>query len=363
MTIRRKLLSFGTRSTDVRLGFGALDELSKFLSGAVGKPSRAFLLSTDDIDGGCVETVRRALVDAGFRVRLQSVSAANALSVESALSQYKALSEAGVTAEDLVVGVGGEGACSLASYVSRTWCGGVSCALVPTTLDAMIRCSTQMTPLAVSGGSLVSLEPEVSLVVCDLALVSDRPIEESGLGYVLMCGAYLSESRACWDGLGAAVQGIAEQNETSLSDALSTTLTARLNVAKSVSPSARRALLFGHTTARALSACLGAVEHPYYLLLAEGMRFEARLAIDACDFSVDEVFALDDHLEDLGIGELSFDIEPDAFIEALRAERLRVANRFQLALPKYPGVIRLSSIDDEVLKRHARAFIASRKPE
>ena len=50
-------------------------------------------------------------------------------------------------------------------------------------------------------------------------------------------------------------------------------------------------------------------------------------------------------------------------IEALRAERFRVANRFQLALPKYPGVIRLSSIDDEVLERHARAFIASRKPE
>ena len=261
------------------------------------------------------------------------------------------------------MGVGGDEACSLASYISRTWCGGVSCALVPTTLDAMIRCSTQMTPLSVSGGSLVSLEPEVSLVVCDLALVGDYPIEENGLGYALMCGAYLSESRACWDSLGTAVRGVVEKNETSLSDALSTTLTARLNIAKSVSPSARRALLFGHTTARALSACLGEGAHPYYLLLAEGMRFEARLAIDACDFSVDEVFALDDHLEDLGIGELSFDIDPAAFIEALRAERFRVANRFQLALPKYPGVIRLSSIDDEVLERHARAFIASRKPE
>ncbi len=70
-----------------------------------------------------------------------------------------------------------------------------------------------------------------------------------------------------------------------------------------------------------------------------------------------------DHLEDLGIGELSFDIDPAEFIEALRAERVRVANRCQLALPKYPGVIRLSSIDDEVLERHARAFIASRQPE
>lgn len=363
MTIRRKLLSFGSRSTDVRFGFGAFDELSKFFSGAVGKPSRAYVLSTDDIDSVHVETVRRALVDGGFSVVVRRVAVSAALEAESAFAQYAELSAAGITAEDLIVGVGGDEACSLAGYVSRTWCGGVSCALVPITLDAMICCSTQMTPLTVSGDPLVGLDPEVSLVVCDLELVGDRPVEENGLGYALMCGAYLSESRACWDGLGTTVRGILAKSETSFSDALSTTLTARLNVAKSVSPSARRAFLFGHTTAHALSSCLGEGEHPYYLLLAEGMRFEARLAIDACDFSVDEVFALDDHLEDLGIGELSFDLEPDAFIEALRAERFRVANRFQLALPKYPGVIRLSSIDEEILERHARAFIASRKSE
>ncbi|MFR2950603.1 MAG: hypothetical protein ACLTKG_04215 [Collinsella intestinalis] len=289
------------------------------------------MLSSDDIDPVHVETVRRALVDSGFNAAVRCIAASDALGAETALAQYAELSAAGITAEDLIVGVGGDEACSLASYISRTWCGGVSCALVPTTLDAMIRCSTQMTPLTVSGGSLVSLEPEVSLVVCDLALVGDCSIEENGLGYALMCGAYLSESRACWDGFGTAVRGIVEKNETSLSDALSTTLTARLNIAKSVSPSAGRALLFGHTTARALSACLGEGAHPYYLLLAEGMRFEARLAIDACDFSVDEVFALDDPLEDLGIGELSFDSDPAAFSEALRAERFRVANRFQLA--------------------------------
>ncbi|MFR7405309.1 MAG: hypothetical protein ACLUW6_12190, partial [Coriobacteriaceae bacterium] len=190
MTIRRKLLSFGSRSTDVRLGFGALDELPKFLSGAVGKPSRAYVLSSDDIDHAHVETVRRALVDGGFNAAVRCIAASDALGAETALAQYAELSAAGITAEDLIVGVGGDEACSLASFISRTWCGGVSCALVPTTLDAMIRCSTQMTPLTVSGGSLVSLEPEVSLVVCDLALVGDRPIEENGLGYALMCGAY-----------------------------------------------------------------------------------------------------------------------------------------------------------------------------
>ena len=157
MTIRRKLLSFGSRSTDVRLGFGALDELPKFLSGAVGKPSRAYVLSSDDIDPVHIETVRRALVDSGFNAAVRCIAASDALGAETALAQYAELSAAGITAEDLIVGVGGDEACSLASYISRTWCGGVSCALVPTTLDAMIRCSTQMTPLAVSGLSLIHI--------------------------------------------------------------------------------------------------------------------------------------------------------------------------------------------------------------
>lgn len=364
MTIRRKLLSFGSRSTDVRLGYGALDELAKFFSGAVGKPCRAFLLSSSSVEGEVLLKVRRALVDAGFRVSEAAVEDSAALRVDSAVSLYADLAVSGITGEDLIVGVGGHEVCSLASYVSRTWRGGVSCSLVPVTLDAMMSCATQMTPLAVEGDdAAVSIAPEVSLVVCELDLVSGRGVDENGWGYVLMCAAHLSESRACWDGFGATVQGVVDGSEASVIEALSTTLTARLNIAKSVSPSARRATLFGQTTARALASCWSGDLPPRYLLLAEGMRFEARLAIDVCDFSVDEVFALDDHLEDLGVGGLSFDIDVDTFIEALRAERFRRANRFQLALPKYPGVIRLSSVEDEVLERHARAFLASRKPD
>ena len=39
------------------------------------------------------------------------------------------------------------------------------------------------------------------------------------------------------------------------------------------------------------------------------MRFEARLAHDACDFDIDYVFEVDDCLEDFGIEELAFDLE------------------------------------------------------
>ena len=72
-------------------------------------------------------------------------------------------------------------------------------------------------------------------------------------------------------------------------------------------------------TARALRACLARRDAPapWWQLLAEGMRFEARLATEAGKFSVEEVFALDDALEDLGVEELAFDIDVEEFLKAL----------------------------------------------
>ena len=123
-------------------------------------------------------------------------------------------------------------------------------------------------------------------------------------------------------------------------------------------PSARHAFDFGKTGERTLRACLGdaASQVPVYQLLSEGLRFEARLAHDACDFDIDCVFEVDDCLEDFGIEELAFDLEPAAYIE----EFVR-SNRSMLPLPAALGAIRLTSVEDEVLERHAHAYLASRK--
>ena len=96
-------------------------------------------------------------------------------------------------------------------------------------------------------------------------------------------------------------------------------------------------------------------------LLSEGMRFEARLAHDACDFDIDYVFEVDDCLEDFGIEEFAFDLEPAAYIEEFRRQQFVRSNRSMLPLPAALGAIRLTSVEDEVLERHAHAYLASRK--
>lgn len=100
---------------------------------------------------------------------------------------------------------------------------------------------------------------------------------------------------------------------------------------------------------------------PAYQLLSEGMRFEARLAHDACDFDIDYVFEVDDCLEDFGIEEFAFDLEPAAYIEEFRRQQFVRSNRSMLPLPAALGAIRLTSVEDEVLERHAHAYLASRK--
>ena len=60
------------------------------------------------------------------------------------------------------------------------------------------------------------------------------------------------------------------------------------------------------------------------------MRFEARLAHDACDFDIDYVFEVDDCLEDFGIEELGFDLESTAFIGEFRKQQFARSNRSML---------------------------------
>ena len=95
--------------------------------------------------------------------------------------------------------------------------------------------------------------------------------------------------------------------------------------------------------------------------MSEGMRYEARLAHDACDFDIDYVFDLDDCLEDFGIEELAFDLEPAAYIEEFRRQQFVRSIRSMLPLPAALGAIRLTSVEDEVLERHAHAYLASCK--
>lgn len=365
--IRRQLINFQNRSVDVRVGLGAFEELSRMFASAVGKPKRAMVVWNAAVSERFGEVVDHALVDAGFAVSqlLLEVSPDGA-TLSDADVVFGALSANGITCDDLVVAVGDAATCSVVCWCVNQWCGRTECALLPMTLDAMLTVATTMEPLVASGDHAlpaIAVRPEPGLVVCNLDLVREASLEDLKLGYAVLVGTMLSSSKSRWNQFSETVPEILAGEEVALVNAVQWSQTARKDVLMATNPSARHALDFGKTGERTLRVCLGnaAAQVPAYQLLSEGMRFEARLAHDACDFDIDYVFEVDDCLEDFGIEELAFDLEPEAFIAEFRRQQFARSNRTMLPLPAALGAIRLNAVDDDVLERHAAAYLASRK--
>ena len=365
--IRRQLINFQNRSVDVRVGLGAFEELSRMFASTVGKPKRAMVVWDAAVSERFGEVVDHALVDAGFAVSqlLLEVSPDGA-TLSDADVVFGALSANGITCDDLVVAVGDAATCSVVCWCANQWCGRTECALLPTTFDAMLTVATTMEPLVASGDHAlpaIAVRPEPGLVVCNLDLVREASLEDLKLGYAVLVGTMLSSSKSRWNQFSETVPEILAGEEVALVNAVQWSQTARKDVLMATNPSARHALDFGKTGERTLRVCLGnaAAQVPGYQLLSEGMRFEARLAHDACDFDIDYVFELDDCLEDFGIEELAFHLEPAAFIAEFRRQQFARSNRTMLPLPAALGAIRLNAVDDDVLERHAAAYLASRK--
>lgn len=365
--IRRQLINFQNRSVDVRVGFGAFEELSRMFASTVGKPKRAMVVWDAAVSERFGEVVDHALVDAGFAVSqlLLEVSPDGA-TLSDADVVFGALSANGITCDDLVVAIGDAATCSVVCWCANQWCGRTECALLPTTFDAMLTVATTMEPLVASGDHAlpaIAVRPEPGLVVCNLDLVREAGPEDLKLGYAVLVGTMLSSSKSRWNQFSETVPEILAGEEVALVNAVQWSQTARKDVLMATNPSARHALDFGKTGERTLRVSLGnaAVQVPAYQLLSEGMRFEARLAHDACDFDIDYVFEVDDCLEDFGIEELAFDLEPEAFIAEFRRQQFARSNRTMLPLPAALGAIRLNAVDDDVLERHAAAYLASRK--
>lgn len=361
MTVRRQLLNFKSKSTDCRVGSGAFYDLPRFLKGVVTVPKRSVVVCRSNTRDRYGETVERSLVDAGFSVSYFCIDDAMlANTLPQAVRLFEMLEAESVTSDDAIVALGDRDIAALACWCANSWCAGTSSVIIPTTLASMVCSTTVMHGLSVSSSDdMLSLAPRAELCVTDIDLLADNSPEELREGYVELLLSMLADSRRKWDGFADLMPGILDGDEVACIEAICQAQSARKDVVGAVNISARAGLDFGLTTARALKRLLGN-DIPRYQLLAEGMRFEARVAVDAVDFKVDDVFEIDDRLEDLGVDELPFDLDLDTFVDALRAERFKRSNRFMLALPPCVGGIRLATVEDEILERHARAYLASR---
>ncbi|WP_041738623.1 iron-containing alcohol dehydrogenase [Coriobacterium glomerans] len=361
MSIRRQLLTSDSITVDYRVGIGALQQINRMVRSVMGKMRRALILYDPDISDDSLASVCEELRDLGIEpVSIKLSEGERIPTVAEASSVFESLAKAKINVDDAIIGYGDADLCSIVSFCAALWCGGTQALLIPTTLDAMVTAATSMRALDTAHArEMVFLQPSPALVLSDLAYVVGAPAESVRAGYVALLRSAIFGSRLSWERFGQQIRPILNRDEIAIADELISAQSSRLAVAKASNPSARHARSYGLTCARALRRCLGG-DVADYALLAEGMRFEARLAHEVTQFDIDDVFAQDDYLEELGVAELRIDFDEAMFLEALTETSAAHSNRFLFALPRNPGTIRLTAVDTDVLERHVRAFLKSR---
>ena len=358
----RQWVTLRGSSMDARVGRGISAEVAHDLRSVVGRPHACALLHAADVPAEALAEIHRGLSDQGFDVLVAELPAGEACcDLAHAQAVASELARMHVTSDDLVVAVGHAPELALASYVCRDWCGQTSCALVPCDLASAVTCGVTPMGLAVDGvPDMLQQDGTARFEICDLDLFGLDDASDAARENVLLARAHMVATamadcqkafETLWDATDALVDG--DPN------ALTATLRSRGKIVSSSSVAVRQSMAYGLTFARALEGLLG-TSVPRSSMLADGLRFASRVAVACEELSIDDMLTQDELLDNLGLGTVDAAVEADALFGALRAERFRRTNRFMLEVPRAIGRVRLTNVEEGLLREHVEAWCASR---
>lgn len=359
---RRQWVTLRGTSMDLRAGAGLIRDSASDMASAIGRPRTAVLATTASCPADTVETLRRALTDKGFLVKPVGLPEGEAACGFSALGElYGSLAQTGATAEDIVVGMGDGCALSLCAAACAHWCGQIMFAAIPLDLASAVSSTVCPRPLDVPGFErMVSHDGSARFEICDLDLLLPQSTAENRLlARAHMVAAAMTDSEKAFGALWDAADAIADDDPATLVDAVVDCIRSKGKVASSTSVAIRQSVEYGQTIRRALRSQVPA-DVPDSTLLADALRFSARLSVAREELSIDDMFTQDELLERLGLGTVACAVDADALVEAIKRERFCRSNRFVLNLPRALGRVRLATVDVDMLSEHVQAWCASR---
>lgn len=356
----RQWVTLRGSSMDARVGRGLLSSVAHDLRCAVGRPHGCALVHEGGVPADALEDLRRDLLTEGFAVEVRELPG-GPCDLDAVARVDALLADAGITSDDLVVAVGGEGALAVASFACSSWCGGVSLAVVPTDLVSAIRGGVTPRPLDLPGlPRMVYQDGSARFELADTGIMGFDVASEGTLhAFALMVSSAMGDSDKAFGRLWDIADDLAAGDGDVLVTQLGDTLRSRGRIVSSTALAVRQSISYGQDFATALAAVVGPGV-PASSALADGMRFAARLAVAQDLLPLDDMFAQDELLERLGVGTTCAEVDPDRLVEALRAERFRRTRRFMVALPRSLGRVRLAAVDDDLLAEHVGAWCAAR---
>ena len=123
----------------------------------------------------------------------------------------------------------------------------------------------------------------------------------------------------------------------------------------------RECLNYGHTLGHAIEKVAGYGVVPHGIAVAEGMRFAARLSVEAAHGSKDFVGRQDRLLDGLGLPAMEMTLMPDRLLEAMHADKKARGGSVRFVLPDAPGLWRCEPVADAMIGEHLAAWAQSKQ--
>ena len=328
---------------------------------------RAILLSDQEAGSLYRPAVKTALVQAGLRTLDITVpSGRDCRTLDCAEELWGAFAQSGISADTVLVSLGGLSVCDIGMYTAAGYRGGMPCALVPTAADAMA-CAATLPFAAVD----IPQSPETATAAPQpsFACVSLDALASEAKGRVLT--GFAEVARAVMLGAGDEffqladnVSGMLSGNEESLIAAFALAHIARADAlaqVPSVPPrhAARYGFEYGELLRIAAEACGCTQPELRGRLLADGMRMEARLGVALGITPLELMSDQDDLLDQLGLEPVGGLPSPADLVDAM-VESVGCPDGFlRLALPTNAGSFELADIEAALVQDHLEARAAS----
>jgi 3-dehydroquinate synthase len=310
-------------------------------------------------------TVERRLIDAGFKVYPLSFEAGEpSKSWAVAGEVLEALAEWRLDRGDLVVALGGGVVGDLWGFSAATYIRGVRFVQVPTTLLAQVDSSVGgKTGVDLRAGkNLAGAFKQPLLVISDTSVLSLLPEREwvSGIAEIAKSAAIAGEEFLGW--LEENAPALLAREEAVVKDAVRRSAEFKSGVVSADENEAgpRECLNYGHTLGHALEKVAGYGSISHGSAVAEGMRFAARLSVEAGQGSAEFVRRQDALLDGLGLPTMDTPLAASALLEAMHSDKKARGGNVRFVLVDAPGSWRCAPVADATIREHLDAWAKSK---
>lgn len=352
-TQRLNVILDNATTYDIRVGTGLLANLGVQVR-AISTATKAVIITDSNVGPLYLKQVKAALAKADFEIFDLTVPAGEeSKSIAVAAELWDALALLGIGRDGLIVGLGGGVVGDLSGFVASTYMRGIACVQVPTSLLAMVDSSIGgKTGINLKGGkNLVGTFKQPIYVAADLDTLSTLPVVEWENGFAEIAKSALIDGADFSEWLAGAATGLVAHEEDAVQQAVVRALTfkARVVANDEKEQGERECLNYGHTFAHALEAASGfSVSHGR--AVAEGIRFAARLAVEAVGAPPEFAGVQDALLDSLGLSPIREPYSADELFGRMFSDKKVRNSELRFVFATAPGDWKTLPVDPDLIK-------------